>query len=412
MSKMRHTRGLDSLGVKMNGRGLMFAAVAAALLSSGCTISDSLRNDPIYSALPHGGTETRTVAFVTDRNLDDSAPYGFGDHWSNSVQCGTSDVTVPAAPTDDNKVPAKATTPAVQSCEPSFAGFVAAVNTYNRPRDCKSILIYVHGYNNTFRSALLRAGQLAADSEWPCAAAAFSWGSEGKFDRYVADAERSGYSVPVLMGLLRALSAEGIKPNIVAHSMGARVTLSALSALNSFCSGKPPVLDELILAAPDVNAEKYNDDFGVLLRRASPCVHRITLYASRNDMVLMVSESIHGGIPRAGLEPQSDLKYQSFPGDIDVIDATKAPGDPIGHGYFVTSYEMLDDMMWVLHGVPIARRADKSAAGGPTLTCETAEHMTCDGTGDRYALAVTPARSPDWWIRFERRLLARLLAIQ
>jgi esterase/lipase superfamily enzyme len=395
----------------MNSRRSVCVALGAAWLLSGCTFSDSLRNDPVNSVWTRGGTEARAIAFITDRKPDDAAAYGFGDHWSEGVECGTSDVTVPPARADADGPGATATKPVVQSCEPSYDSFVAAIDAYNRTRNCRRVLLYVHGYNNTFRSALLRTAQIAADAEWPCAAAAFIWGSEAKFDRYVADAERSGYAVPVQMSVLRALDAAGIRTSIIAHSMGARATLGALSALGQDCADHP-LVDELILAAPDVNAEKYNDDFAALLRRALPCIHRVTVYASRNDMVLMLSESIHGGIPRAGLEPQSDLKYERLPGDIEVIDATKAPGDPIGHGYFATSYELLDDMMWVLHGVPPARRAEPSLPGGPTLTCENPENGACDGTDDRYALAVAPARSPDWWTRFERRLLARLLAIQ
>ena len=204
-------------------------------------------------------------------------------------------------------------------------GFAKSIETINSSTGCDRVLLYVHGYNTTFRSALLRAGQLAHDAEWPCAAAAFSWGSEGQFDRYVADIERSSYAVPLLMGVLKGLKARHVTPNIVAHSMGNRVTLSALSGLSGSCDPDHPVIDELILAAPDVGAEQYNDDFGTLLSRALRCVHRVTIYASRNDMVLMLSDSLHGGIPRAGLEPQSDVRYARDNRNVDVIDDADAP---------------------------------------------------------------------------------------
>ncbi len=81
------------------------------------------------------------------------------------------------------------------------------------------MLVIVHGYNTTFRSALLRAGQIAADTQWPCAALLFSWSSEGKFDRYVADIERSGYAVPMLIAVLRALDEAGLRIDVFAESM-------------------------------------------------------------------------------------------------------------------------------------------------------------------------------------------------
>ena len=45
---------------------------------------------------------------------------------------------------------------------------------------CKRALLFVHGYNQTFRTVVLRGGQIAADTQWPCAVGVFSWSSEGK----------------------------------------------------------------------------------------------------------------------------------------------------------------------------------------------------------------------------------------
>lgn len=385
----------------------MGAVILAALVVSGCTYSDALRHDSIRSVWTHGGIESRPVAFVTDRQQDAQSELGFGNHWGETVACGRAAVSVPeASPPGDPASAADAAKLQPVPCGSDFAPFIAEVKEDDSARSCESVLLYVHGYNTTFRSALLRAGQIAADAQWPCAMAAFSWGSEAKFDRYVADIERSGYSVPVLMALLTALEKAGLKTNIIAHSMGARATLSALAALGPACAAHKPI-NELILAAPDVNAERFNDDFGALLTRAAPCVRRITVYASRNDMVLMLAESVHGGIPRAGLEPEHDMQYEKLAPNIDVVDATDAPGDPFGHGYFVEAYEMLNDMMWVLSGADLARRSRPDAA---TLTCATTVDNVCEG--DRYKLAVARQRRPDWTTRLSRNLLAELLAVQ
>lgn len=392
-------------------RGLVLAGAATIL--TGCTLSDALRDDPITSARTNGGTETRTlrVAIVTDRKFGTPEQLGFDNHWDEQVRCTSTGVTVPAATSRGAPaVTADLPVPGICTDRQPFDKFAALVDEANPPGGCKSVLLYVHGYNTTFRSALLRAGQIAADAEWPCAMAAFSWGSEGKFDRYAADIERSGYAVPVLMNVLESLRRSHIQANIIAHSMGSRMTLSALSALGDTCFAEGPFVNELILAAPDVSSEKYNDDFGTLLARALPCVRRVTIYASRNDMVLMLSESIHGGIPRAGLEPQSDLHYTKESARVEIVDASEAPGDPFGHGYFVSSYEMLDDIMMVLRGVDIARRA--ATPGASTLLCANAENKACTGSQDRYRLAVSSARRPDLMARLERHILAHLLAIR
>src|SRR6185436_1701918 len=136
--------------------------------------------------------------------------------------------------------------------------------------------------------------------------------------------ERSAYAVPGLINLLRAVADKSVTTNVLAHSMGARITLTAMGALRSYCqSHNRKIVQELILVAPDVSAEHDNDDFGRLLERVKPCVERVTIYASDNDMVLIASEGIHGGVPRAGRVPKPDLQYPACGGlNTDVIDAS------------------------------------------------------------------------------------------
>jgi esterase/lipase superfamily enzyme len=396
---------------KLCARWAALAVLGCA--ASGCTLSDALRQDAIYSTRTNGGTPTQTllVAIVTDREAVTTAKLGFDNHWGETVHCATSLVTVPVLlPPNGTDPQVKAEAPVPVQCgeADSVDGFAKSVETINALSGCDRVLLFVHGYNTTFRSALLRTGQLAHDAAWRCAAATFSWGSEGQFDRYAADIERSSYAVPLLMKTLNGLKARHITPSIVAHSMGDRLTLSALSGLSGSCDPAHPLIDELILAAPDVGSEKYNDDFGNLLTRARRCVRRVTIYASRSDMVLMLSYSLHGGIPRAGLEPESDTAYAKEYPNVDVVDATDVPGDAFGHGYFVTSYEMLDDIMMVLRGVDVAQRA----TGDGPLRCANSEEKTCNASQGPYELRVSSSRELGWMTRLERHILAYLLAIQ
>ena len=392
------------------GKVRTILGLCAAFTLSACTFSDSLLNGDIRSLWAGPTVAHPIVIFATDREPDDSK-FGFGLHWDAATHCGVAQLSIPSA-----FVAGRAPDwPGVDTrndvaCggRSEMAGFAVALAHQAALHNCHAALMFVHGYNQTFRSALLRAGQLATDTRWPCASALMSWSSEGKFDRYAADIERSGYSVPLLIELLRATSATGIAMNIVAHSMGARITLSALSALGGTCRtlGKP-IVDELILAAPDVSSELYNDDFGHFLERSAPCVHRVTIYASAGDMVLIASESAHGGIPRAGREPLSDLTYASRAEGhiVDVVDATLAPGDRIGHGYFVQSYEMMADMMWVLAGEPIESRATQTAQHAPTVFCYAKKEPRCEGATGTFALHVSPERRPDWLLRAMRSLV-------
>lgn len=384
------------------------AALLCAGLLAGCTLSDSLRHDDIRSvwARRDNATAHPTVIFATDRESDGSK-LGYGLHWSAATHCGTSRLSIPAA-FHPNAMPdwADAEAPAPMACDGAsdMAGFAHAVVDAAKAGHCSRVLLFVHGYNTTFKTALLRAGQIATDTQWTCAVALFSWSSEAKYDRYAADIERSGYSVPVLIDVLRALGATGLKVDIVAHSMGARVTLSALAAL---CGHRAtPIAGQLILAAPDVSVEHDNDDFAHLLHGGAACTGRVTMYASDNDLILATSEGVHGGVPRAGRVPDRDLQYVSADSRIDIVDASAAPGDPFGHGYFLLSYEMMDDMMWTLSGLPIARRADPAAPGGPTLSCAG---PCSDG---RYVLRVADSRTPDFQTRMLRLLWPLIFRVQ
>ncbi|HUO89090.1 MAG TPA: alpha/beta hydrolase [Rhizomicrobium sp.] len=381
------------------------AALACAVLLTGCTLSESLRHDDIRSvwAPANNATAHPTVIFATDREPDGSAS-GYGLHWSATTHCGRSRLSIPAAfrwgakPDWPN---VEAPSPIVCDGSADMGGFAAAVAT--AAKGCGRVLLFVHGYNTTFRTALLRAGQIATDTQWRCAAALFSWSSEAKFDRYAADIERSGYAVPELIDTLRALAATGLKVEILAHSMGVRPTLSAIAAL---CGHHvAPVADQLILAAPDVSAEHDNDDFAHFLKGGAPCVKRTTIYASDNDLILAASEGVHGGVPRAGRVPLRDLQYAAD-GHVDVVDASAARGDPLGHAYFLFSFEMMDDLMWTLAGLPIAARADPAAPGGPTLRCAGA---CADG---HYVLKVADSRGPDFKTRLLRHLWPLIFRVQ
>ena len=389
---------------------LRAAALLCVVLGLGaCTLSDSLRHDDIRSvwARPDNKVDHPTIFFATDREADDSE-LGYGLHWDSASHCGVTTVAIPTA-FRPGAMPrwASADKPKTLACDgkADMEAFARAVADAAKAMNCDRVLLFVHGYNMTFKTALMRSGQLATDTQWRCVNALFSWSSEGKYDRYVADIERSGYAVPVLIDVLRALAATGLKVEIVSHSMGTRLALTALSAL---CTHRTvPMADELLLVSPDVSAEHDNDDFGHLLRHSAPCVKRATVYASDNDLILITAEALHGGIPRAGRVPEQDLQYPAagYGNTIDIVDASRAPGDPMGHGYFVLSYEMMDDMMWTLSGMPIGSRARADALGGPTLTCGDAACGT-------YALKVSPARGPDFQTRMLRRLWPLIFHVQ
>ncbi len=357
-----------------------------------------LRHDEIRSVWGPGRTlPAPTVFFATDRQREGDS---FALNWGGVAHCGRAVVRI------SNAVTAPAPDPALThiACEgpDSMADFAAQVARAARAQGCTRVLVVVHGFNLTFRNSLLHGAQIAMDTQWRCATLLLNWASEGMFNRYAADIERSGFAVPLLIELLRNLSAQGLTPDLLGHSMGARIALGAVAAL---CPSPRKLAGELILIAPDVSAGAGNDDFGRLLARDMACASRATVYSSDYDLALMASESFHGGVPRAGQQPLRNLQYQSALPRVDAVDATFGPGDPSGHAYFVFAHEALNDIMWLLNGDTLAQRAQRG-----TLVCAASISPSCDG--GRYMLKVAEDRQPSLWRRAVRTVWPLLLPFQ
>ncbi len=383
------------------------AALALAAALSACISDDAAVVHSVWRAAAPQPAKL-SVYYVTDREADPAMPGGFGKHWADAPSCGVARVSVPPANLPDEK-PADATiiagkTLACAGGKAAMTGIAAAIAAEAQQNHCNSVLLYVHGFNTAFYSAVDRAAQLALDTQSGCAVAAFSWSSEGNLNRYAADIEHSAYAEPVLEALLKDLASSGIRVDIVAHSMGNRLVLGALS---SFAERGDAIqsrfIGQLVLAAADVGVEPVNDDFLHLLRNAMAYAQRTTIYASAGDAVLVISKTAHGGVARAGREPQSDRQYQTLASApiVDTIDASDAPGDTLGHSYYALSYEAISDIAQVLAGVAAKDRALAKNGKPATLFCEA----DCGGPAPAYALDIASRRKPSLIVRLTRFLV-------
>lgn len=384
-------------------------ALLIALLLTGC-VGDKAEYVHSVWATPGAADRERTVYFATDRAADKDWQGGFGKHWADNLTCGSVVAVVPPdqikdEPTGHLKQGAAAAMP----CGGDAAQFARAIAAEAHARDCNEVLLYVHGFNTLFEGAALRAGQLALDTRSDCIAAVFSWSSEGEIGRYVADIEHSAYAAPELEAFLRALAAQGVRVDIVAHSIGTRVTLTALSSMARHAN--PPraaFVNEMILAAGDIGADPVNNDFAHLLADARPFAKRTTVYASSQDAVLAVSAVAHGDVPRSGRRPLAD-RALATPGVVEVIDASDAPAELLGHSYFGMSREAVSDIAAALRGASIDSRMQPPA----TLVCEPPKDASaCDPTLPHYVLIVAPDRRPGLWTRVVRRLAPLLPRIE
>lgn len=397
--------------------------LCAVLALAGCTFSDYLATDPIVSVQDQPARPQQRVYYATDRML--GADYGFDRHWGASLHCGAMTFDIPAgkkAVIADPASPPTATPCSLGTDLDAFIDKVAqGASTAPVDPNCDSLLVVVHGYNTIFSRAMQRTAQVAVDTGWACRVLLFSWSSEGQFNRYAADVERSGYAVPQLITLLRRVRElyPNMKISILAHSMGNRLMLTTLAALcpMPMTSESGPVsfdVDQLVLAAPDVGAEKGDDDFGKFLLYAEKdnvrplvdCVRRTTIYASQNDMALLTSESIHGGVRRAGRVPLADIDYQRLDGlygEVDVIDASTAMAGSVGHSYFSVSPEVVQDIGAVLQGV-----AANDRKGLLCTDYSDARRWTCPKPGapsqGRLTMDIPAEHRTEWSVRMARRI--------
>ncbi len=160
-------------------------------------------------------------------------------------------------------------------------------------------LIFVHGYNTAFDSALYRTAQIAYDLKFDGAAFAYSWPSGGAVASYTYDRESAGAARPYLREFLELVVKQtGAKAiSIIAHSMGNQPLLEVLKDMHS-AAPDGVVINQMILAAPDVDA----DNFTNLASAIEGFAKGVTLYAASNDRALIISRNFWQN-PRAGDVP-------------------------------------------------------------------------------------------------------------
>lgn len=211
------------------------------------------------------------------------------------------------------------------------------------PEDERCILVYIHGYKNSFSAAALRAAQLAVDLNVPGLTAFYSWPSRDAVSEYGADeaavetAER--HLVTFLTGMATRTGASEV--HVIAHSMGNRLlirTIQRIASDSTLLGGAR--FGQIFLAAPDVDLATFKD-----LAAAYPKLsQRTTLYVSRKDMALEASAWTHS-FHRAGYMPPVAM----VPG-IDTIEVSQIDVSTLGHGYVAEAEPVLFDMSILLRG--------------------------------------------------------------
>ena len=203
--------------------------------------------------------------------------------------------------------------------------------------DGEGILIFVHGYNNSFTESLFRLAQLHHDAELPGASVAFQWASIGDARGYVYDRDSVMLARRTLAETLEVAAAEKRGAiRLGAHSMGSLLVMETLVRLS--LEGKTSVvtaIDELVLISPDIDISVFEQHLEDIALPHS----RIRIVVNQEDRLLRLSSVLAGGADRAGATPDADAMRDL---GITVLDVTGVDdGDGPGHFLPATSPELL-----------------------------------------------------------------------
>jgi esterase/lipase superfamily enzyme len=308
------------------------------------------------------------VFFATDRKLD--AEGRFGSERGDEVSYGSTFVSIP----HDHRVGA-IERPSLWKLEfgedPREHMVILWQSTTDRDdffsdlRDSlarsgsEASFVFVHGYNVAFDDAARRTAQITYDLRFRGTPVFYSWPSQASLQGYTTDENNVQWSEANLKQFLLDFARESGAKDIylIAHSMGNRALTGALRALFAENPGMKGRFKEIILTAPDIDADIFKRDIAPAL--VAGC-DKITLYVSDGDKALLASKEVHG-YPRAG---DSATGILVAPG-IETIDASGLDTSFLEHSYFAESGTVLTDIRkLVLDRLRAAERGLKTLSAG------------------------------------------------
>ncbi|WP_412177237.1 alpha/beta hydrolase [Mesorhizobium sp. ZC-5] len=206
----------------------------------------------------------------------------------------------------------------------------------------RSVLVFIHGFNNRFEDSVYRFAQIVHDSGTHSVPVLVTWPSRGSLLAYGYDRESTNYTRNALENLFQYLARDpDVKEvSVLAHSMGNWLALESLRQMAIRNGRLPPKFKNVMLAAPDVDVDVFRSQIADM---GAPRP-QFTLFVSRDDKALAVSRRVWGNVARLGsIDPEQEpYKAELAANNISVIDLTKIKtGDSLHHGKFAESPEIV-----------------------------------------------------------------------
>jgi len=304
---------------------------------------DDTTRAPVASLAEFEPKQKRVVYYATNRNVVDAEAATvarFGGEISDTTSYGSCLVNIPI----QNHQPGELTTRQYfwQFADPNKFFDVEVVKVLAKDVFQDSVrqgevLLFIHGYYNSFFDAVLRVAQLQHDLQFDGSAVAFCWPSAASVTGYRSDEVANEKSLNSFVELLHLLI-EQLPPerriHVIAHSMGNRLLLHGVRKLEieKRLAADARPFGTVVLAAPDVPANA----FSYLAPRIVAHAARVTYYFATNDLALGASRMNHFDAP-------AGLRFFYIDG-METIDATHAGVESTNHGYYSASPKLLSDL--------------------------------------------------------------------
>jgi esterase/lipase superfamily enzyme len=238
------------------------------------------------------------------------------------------------------------------------------------------VLVYVHGFRETFVSNSRDSFQMKRLTEFSGPVIQYSWPSQGALFGYLVDETNLSWDEQNFRRFLTKLATRAWTKEIilVSHSMGARMVIPAVEFVDrNSASADSSNISNIILASPDVDRQDFERDISeeILSARRVANNRRITVYVSRKDRALGLSRQLHG-YPRLGspfcFDPfeAKALKAQNLPercyasttradtastqSGLTIVDTTDVGGKSTGHSDFLKTAPVCLDFKAVIGG--------------------------------------------------------------
>ena len=236
------------------------------------------------------------------------------------------------------------------------------------------MLIYVHGYRESFTSSSHDAAQIKRLSGFAGPIIHYSWPSEHEFLSYAVDVANMEWDRKGFRGFLMALSQMPWAKDIIviSHSLGARLIIPSIAYVDRNTQSGPSVISTVMLMSPDADRRQFEREIDqtILSPRAVSAGRKLTIFLSAKDKALKLSRTIHG-YPRLGnpycFNPfraqalkekgQRPRCYAEFGGKqflskkaATIIDSSDVSGTRSGHSDYLRSAAACKEFAAILQG--------------------------------------------------------------